>query len=196
MRIGILAVQGAFAEHEQMLNLIGGVDHFQIRQKKDLEQSFDGLILPGGESTVMGILLKELELFEPLDLLIKNGLPVFGTCAGLILLAQKTSNDSHVYFKSMSLTVKRNAYGRQLGSFQTDAEFFGIGTIPMVFVRAPFIEDVFGDVDILSKVEGRIVAARQGNQLVTAFHPELTEDISVHRYFIKIVKDGDGSKGW
>ncbi|MHB8963326.1 MAG: pyridoxal 5'-phosphate synthase glutaminase subunit PdxT [Saccharofermentanales bacterium] len=188
MKIGILAVQGAFAEHEQMLDLVGGVDHFQIRQKKDLEQSFDGLILPGGESTVMGKLLKELGLFEPLDFLIKKGLPVFGTCAGLILLAQKTSNDSHVYFKSMSLTVKRNAYGRQLGSFRTDEEFLGIGTIPMVFIRAPYIEKVFDNITILSTVGGHVVAARQGNQLVTAFHPELTNDTSVHQYFIEIVK--------
>lgn len=187
-RIGILAVQGAFTEHAKMLDNLGGVEHFQIRQKRDMERHFDGLILPGGESTVMGKLLKELDLFETLDHLISKGLPVFGTCSGLILLARKISNDSHACFKSMTLTVKRNAYGRQTGSFRTCADFSGIGIIPMVFIRAPYIEEVFGDVDILSTVAGHIVAARQGNQLATAFHPELTDDISVHQYFMEIVK--------
>lgn len=189
MRIGILSVQGAFAEHEAMLDHFDIVDHFQIRQQKDLAQPFDGLILPGGESTVIGKLLKELDLFESIKQLIKNGLPIFGTCAGLILLAQNISNDEHVYFQSMALTAKRNAYGRQLGSFRTNAEFIGIGMVPMVFIRAPYIENVFENAVVLASVEGRIVAARQGNMLVTAFHPELTNDISIHRYFIEIVKN-------
>lgn len=189
MRIGILSVQGAFAEHEAMLDHFDIVDHFQIRQQKDLYQPFDGLILPGGESTVIGKLLKELDLFESIKQLIKNGLPVFGTCAGLILLAQNISNDEHVYFQSMALTAKRNAYGRQLGSFRVNAEFIGIGMVPMVFIRAPYIENVFENAVVLATVEGRIVAARQGNMLVTAFHPELTNDTSIHRYFIEIVKN-------
>lgn len=188
MRIGILAVQGDFAEHEQMLDLFADVDHFQIRQKKDLVQAFDGLILPGGESTVMGKLLVESGLLEPLASFIKQGLPVFGTCAGLILLAQKISNNNQVCFQSMSLTVKRNAYGRQLGSFWTDGEFLGIGTIPMVFIRAPYIEQTFDNTAVLTTVAGNIVAAQQGNQLATAFHPELANNPSVHQYFIEIVR--------
>ena len=189
MRIGILAIQGAFAEHAAMLDLLDGVEHFEIRQKKDLEQPFDGLILPGGESTVMGKLLRELELFEPMELLIDQGFPVFGTCAGMILLAKNLSNEQHAYFRSMDITVKRNAYGRQSGSFATREEFLGIGNIPMVFIRAPFIETVFENAAVLSKVGGDVVAARQGNQLATAFHPELTKDPSVHSYFIDIVKN-------
>jgi len=188
MKIGVLAVQGAFVEHEKMLGSLG-VEHFQIRQKKDLEQPFDGLILPGGESTVMGKLLRELDLFEPINALLKSGFPVFGTCAGLILLAEKISNDDKRYFASFPLTVKRNAYGRQLGSFRTDAEFKGIGKIPMVFIRAPYIEEVFENTEILSTVNGHIVAAKYKNQLGTAFHPELTDDNSVHKYFVKMIKN-------
>ncbi|HBL84991.1 MAG: glutamine amidotransferase subunit PdxT [Clostridiales bacterium GWF2_38_85] len=188
MRIGILAVQGAFAEHEQMLESLGA-EHFQIRQKKDLNVPFDGLILPGGESTVMGKLLRELDLFEPLNLLIKKGFPVFGTCAGLLLLAQKISNDDRTYFGSMALTAKRNAYGRQLGSFEANAEFKDVGNVPMIFIRAPYIEEVLDNTQILSKVDRNIVAAKQGNQLVTAFHPELTNNTSVHEHFLKIVME-------
>lgn len=121
MRIGVLALQGAFAEHKKALADLD-VKTLEIRQKKDLEREFDGLILPGGESTVMGKLLKELNLFEPLREKIQKGLPVFGTCAGLILLAEKLSNDNHVYFGTLPVTVKRNAYGRQLGSFFTQGE--------------------------------------------------------------------------
>jgi 5'-phosphate synthase pdxT subunit len=186
MRIGVLAVQGAFAEHEQMLNRLG-VEHFQIRQKRDLELPFNGLILPGGESTVMGKLLRELGLFEPLNLLIKSGFPVFGTCAGLILLAQKVSNNNQTHFASMSIKVRRNAYGRQLGSFKVESSFDGLGKIPMTFIRAPFIEQVWDDTQVLSIVDGNIVAAKQGNNIVTAFHPELTDNVCVHKYFIEIV---------
>lgn len=185
MRIGILALQGAFIEHEKMLERLG-VESFQIRQKRDVEQPFQGLIIPGGESTVIGKLLQGLDLFDPLDRLIKNGLPVFGTCAGMILLAKKIVNDDRVYFQSMDITVKRNAYGRQLGSFETTAEVKGIGRIPLVFIRAPYIEKTAGNARILATVDGHIVAAQQGNQLATAFHPELTDDPSIHQYFVKL----------
>lgn len=188
MRIGILAVQGAFIEHERTLDRLG-VAHFEIRQKKDLDQLFDGLILPGGESTVMGKLLHELDLFEPLNTLIHSGFPVFGTCAGLLLLAKKISNDERSHFASMSLTAKRNAYGRQLGSFNITAEFKGIGHIPMTFIRAPYIEQIENNVQILAIVEEHIVAAQQGNQLATAFHPELTTNTCVHEYFLEIIKN-------
>ncbi|MBQ7346989.1 MAG: pyridoxal 5'-phosphate synthase glutaminase subunit PdxT [Clostridia bacterium] len=185
MKVAVLALQGAFIEHEQMLSRLG-VSSFEIRQKKDLEQSFDGLIIPGGESTVQGKLLRELELFEPLRQRIEKGLPVFGTCAGLLLLAKKIENDERQHFATMDITAKRNAYGRQLGSFYTEAELKGIGRIPMTFIRAPFIASVSETAEVLATVDGKIVAARQDNQLVTSFHPELNEDLSVHRYFLKM----------
>ena len=184
MVIGVLAVQGAFIEHEKVLESLG-VSHFEIRQKKDLEQPMDGLILPGGESTVMGKLLKDLELFEPLKKLIEGGLPVFGTCAGMILLAEELSNDEKRYFGTLPVTVRRNAYGRQLGSFHTRAQMRGIGEVPMTFIRAPYVEQAQG-ADVLATVDDNIVAVRYKNQLATAFHPELDEDKSVHKYFLTI----------
>ena len=186
MQIGVLALQGAFIEHEQMLSQIS-VASFEIRRKRDLDKPFDGLIIPGGESTVQGKLLRELELFEPLKERIIAGMPVFGTCAGLLLLAKKIENDDRVHFGVMDITAVRNAYGRQLGSFYTQAEFKGIGKIPMTFIRAPYIESVYGSTNVLASVDGKIVAAREGNMLVTAFHPELNEDLSVHKYFAEMV---------
>ena len=181
MTIGVLALQGAFIEHEQKLSALG-VDSFEIRQRRDIDRDFDALIIPGGESTVMGKLLRELELYDPLKERIEAGMPVFGTCAGLLLLAERIENDSRVHFGTMSISAVRNAYGRQLGSFYTEEEFEGIGKIPMTFIRAPYIESVWGGASVLAKVDGKIVAARQENQLVTAFHPELSQDLSVHRY--------------
>lgn len=187
MRIAILALQGAFIEHAAVLDRLG-VEHFEIRKKKDLELPFDGLILPGGESTVMRKLLHDLELFQPLAEHIRNGLPVFGTCAGLILLAKKVEGGNPC-FGTMDISVKRNAYGRQLGSFYTEAECKGIGSIPMTFIRAPYISAVASDTEVLATVDGNIVAARQKDQLVTAFHPELSPNLSVHQYFLDIIKD-------
>ena len=184
MVIGVLAVQGAFIEHEKMLEALGA-QSFEIRQKKDLEQHMDGLILPGGESTVMGKLLKELELFEPLKQLIEDGLPVFGTCAGMILLADELSNDEKRHFATLPVTVRRNAYGRQLGSFHARAQMKGVGEIPMTFIRAPYVEQTHG-AEVLATVDGNIVAVRYQNQLATAFHPELDEDPSVHQYFLQM----------
>jgi len=183
LRVGVIALQGDFFEHIKKLDKIG-VEGFEIRQAKDIKKPFDSLILPGGESTVMGKLLHSFELFESLRALIKDGMPVFGTCAGLILLADTIVNDSATWFATMSITVRRNAYGRQLGSFNTKAEFAGLGEIPMTFIRAPYIEMVRGDANILATVNGKIVAARQGNQLVTAFHPELNDDLTVYKYFL------------
>lgn len=187
MVIAVLAVQGSFFEHEQILEKLG-VEYFEIRQKADLDKHFDGLILPGGESTTMGKLLKELDIFDTLQKKIADGLPVYGTCAGMILLANNLSNDKNVYFGTMDITVKRNAYGRQLGSFETVSDVKGIGEVPMVFIRAPYIESVGEGVDVLATVNGNIVAARQGNQLATSFHPELTDDTSVHQYFLNMIK--------
>lgn len=188
IKIGVLAVQGAFAEHRTMLEKLG-VETFEIRQLRDLEQDFDGLVLPGGESTVQGKLLRDIELFEPLRERIENGLPTFGTCAGLILLAEKLSNDGHTYFATTPVTVERNAYGRQLGSFYTEENFGGIGKIPMTFIRAPLIQCASQDVQILATVQNQIVAVRYKNQLAISFHPELNSDLRVHQYFVEeIVK--------
>ncbi len=183
--VAILALQGAFIEHEHVLDRLG-VDRFEIRQRSDLERPFDALIIPGGESTVIGKLLKDLGILSPLRDRIEKGLPVFGTCAGLIVLSKNVIGGGPS-LATMDITVKRNAYGRQLGSFYTEDGFDGIGKIPMTFIRAPYIDSVGKDVEVLSEVDGRIVAARQGKQLVTAFHPELTEDLSVHRYFLEEV---------
>ena len=188
MRIGVLAVQGAFIEHEKALSTLG-ISHFEIRQSKDLLTSFDGLILPGGESTVMGKLLHDLKLFSPLKQEIEAGLPVFGTCAGLILLSKTIAEDETVHFGTLNVTTRRNAYGRQLGSFKTFSNFKGIGSIPMTFIRAPYIEAAYHKTEILATVNHRIVAARYSTQLGTAFHPELTEDVSVHQYFIDMIKE-------
>ena len=183
MQIGILALQGAFLEHEQMLDRLN-VSHHQIRRLDDLSRPMDGLILPGGESTAVGKLLSDLGLIHPIQDLIRSGLPVFGTCAGLILLARQTLSTGYPSIGTMDIIVKRNAYGRQLGSFFTEGDIESIGIFPMVFIRAPYIESVGEGVQILSRVDGHIVMARSGNQLVTAFHPELTNDMRVHQFFI------------
>lgn len=191
MKIAVLSVQGAFIEHEKMLSL-SGAQSFEIRQKKDLEQEFDGLILPGGESTVMGKLLKELDLFEILQDKIQEGLPVLGTCAGLILLAQKLSNDEHVYFGTLPVTVRRNAYGRQLGSFYTEGEVSGVGKIPMAFIRAPLVESVGAGTEVIARVDGKIVGVKYRNQIGVSFHPEVTACTRLHEYFLEICRRSEG----
>ena len=178
MRIGVLAVQGAFAEHIAALKRLGA-DAFEIRQLADISQDFDGLVLPGGESTVMNKLLHDLGLFQPL----KAGLPVLGTCAGMILLA-KSVEGGIPCFGTLDMTVKRNAYGRQLGSFVCREKFAG-QEITMRFIRAPYVESVENSTEILAEHDGKIIAVRQGNQLATAFHPELTEDTAVYDLFFK-----------
>lgn len=188
MKIGVLSVQGAFAEHIDKLKGMGA-DCIELRQRADLEQSFDGLILPGGESTVQGKLLQELQMLTPLRDRIRQGLPVLGTCAGLILLAQKISNDDAVWFGTLPVCVRRNAYGRQLGSFHTEAEVAGIGKVPMTFIRAPYVESLIADdSEILARVDGRIVAVKYGNQIGVAFHPELDEDQRIHEMFLQMCK--------
>lgn len=191
MKIAVLAVQGAFIEHEKMLARLG-VDSFEIRQKRDLDREYDGLILPGGESTVMGKLLRELALFEPLQKRIQEGMPVLGTCAGLILLAEHLSNDENVYFGTLPVTVRRNAYGRQLGSFFTEEEVKGIGKVPMAFIRAPYIESVREGAEVIARVEGNIVGVRYRNQIGLSFHPEVTDDSRLHQYFIDICTQKEG----
>ncbi len=185
--IGVLAVQGAFAEHIDALQKLDA-NCIEIRQKSDLTANqIDGIILPGGESTVIGKLLQELKIFDDLKQLIIEGLPVFGTCAGMILLAKNIVNDNDGYLRTMDIEVKRNAYGRQLGSFQTYGQFSKIENIPMVFIRAPYIESVSKNVDVLATVDNHIVAAKQGNMLVTSFHPELTSDLRIHSFFLDLI---------
>ena len=186
MRIAVLALQGAFIEHEQMLSHLGA-EVFEVRERSDWEQPKDGLILPGGESTTQAKLLNDLGLSEPIKADIQAELPVFGTCAGLILLADKIEGEPEKRFATMDIHVLRNAYGRQLGSFRTEAEMKGIGKIPMTFIRAPYIEEVYGEAETLATVDNHIVAARQGNQLVTAFHPELDTDTRVHNFFLNMI---------
>lgn len=190
MVIAVLAVQGAFIEHENMFSKLG-VTCIELRKKEDLLQNYDGIVLPGGESTVQGKLLRELDMFDELKQKIQDGMPVLATCAGLILLAESVDNDNREYFKTLPVNVKRNAYGRQLGSFYTENEFKGIGIIPMTFIRAPYIKSVDENVEILAMEKEHIVAVRYQNQLAMSFHPELDEDERVHRYFIDMIESVD-----
>ena len=198
MKAAVLALQGAFIEHEQVLQRLG-VETVEIRQLKDWQKFVSSaspsllggvrgrldrgrlLILPGGESTVQLRLLKELGLFEPIRQAIADGMPVLGTCAGMILLSQG-------YLGTMDIRVRRNAYGRQLGSFHTTGSVEGIGDdVPMTFIRAPYIEEVLSaDCQPIAEVDGHIVAARQGNQIATAFHPELDDDTRLHQLLISL----------
>ena len=187
-RVAILALQGAFAEHQQMLQRLGA-ETVLIRNLEDWNRflpvggdgvGMSGLVIPGGESTAMMRIIRDEALFEPVHEAILSGMPVFGTCAGLIML-----DGGHL--DTMDIKVRRNAYGRQLGSFHTVSEFRGIGSVPMTFIRAPYIESVSDGVEVLSVVDGHIVAAQQGNQLVTAFHPELDGDTRIHEYFLSIM---------
>lgn len=182
MKIAVLAVQGAFIEHEKTLHKLG-IETVELRKKEDLKVKFDALILPGGESTVQGKLLKELDMFEDLKQRIENGLPTMATCAGVILLAKTLVNDDREYFKTLPVSVVRNAYGRQLGSFRHKGVLKDIGDFEMEFIRAPLIESVSPDCRILGTVDGKTVAVRYKNQLAFTFHPELTSNPAVHQYF-------------
>ena len=191
MKIGILALQGAFAEHERVLERLG-VENVELRNLEDFQKyqkELSGLILPGGESTTMGKLLRDQDMLLPIREVILSGLPVFGTCAGLILLAKEIASQEESHLGTMAMVVERNAYGRQLGSFYTEAECKGVGKIPMTFIRGPIISSVGEGVEILARVEDQIVAAQEKNMLVTSFHPELTDDVRLHQYFINMCKE-------
>ena len=191
MKIGILALQGAFEEHANVLEKLGVVS-VEIRNLDDFQQvqsDLSGLILPGGESTTMGKLLRDQNMLLPIREAILSGLPVFGTCAGLILLAKEITSQEESHLGTMDIVVERNAYGRQLGSFYTEAECKGVGKIPMTFIRGPIISNVEEGVEILATVDDQIVAAQEKNMLVTSFHPELTDDVRLHQYFINMCKE-------
>ena len=183
--IGVLAVQGAFIEHRRMLESLGAVC-IELRNKNDLKTPLAGLVLPGGESTTQGLILRREDMFEPIKKQISAGLPVLATCAGTILLAKHISNDKALYFETLPVTVRRNAYGRQLGSFITTALVKGIGDVRMNFIRAPYIESAEEGVDILSVVDGHIVAVKYKNQLALAFHPEVGKDTRIHESFLRM----------
>ena len=188
MKIGILALQGAFVEHAKVLDQLG-VESVEIRNLDDFQKhqsDLSGLILPGGESTTMGKLLRDQDMLIPIREAILSGLPAFGTCAGLILLAKEITSQEDCHLGTMDIEVERNAYGRQLGSFYTEAECKGVGQIPMTFIRGPIISSIGEDVEILARVDNQIVAAQEKNMLVTSFHPELTDDVRFHQYFINM----------
>ena len=182
MRVGVLAVQGAFAEHERAFADVGA-ETFEIRQLRDLEQPFDARVLPGGESTVQGKLLHDLSLFAPLKARIEAGLPVFATCAGLILLAERLDGDPTVWFGVLPVTVRRNAYGRQLGSFAATGAYGDLADVPMTFIRAPSIVSVGAGVATLSTANGQPTAVRWRTVWAFAGHPELTDDRRIFQAF-------------
>ena len=183
MQIAVLALQGDFAEHEAIFHRLK-VQTIQLRQKSDLEKEFDALILPGGESTVQGKLLRELDMFDTIRARILDGLPVMATCAGTILLAQQILDDPALHLGTLGISVRRNAYGRQLSSFHISGTFGNLEKIPMSFIRAPQIEFCVPGVEVLAEHDGRITAVRQGKQLAMTFHPELGTDTRIAEYFL------------
>ncbi len=196
--IGVLALQGDVREHVRMLKA-SGADAVPVRRREEL-LAVDGLVLPGGESTTMIKLIEAFELLEPLRKRVADGMPAFGTCAGMILLADKIADGiaGQQTIGGMAMTVRRNAFGRQVDSFEGDLAFTDAvaddAAFHAVFIRAPWVEEVRGDARVLARVAtgaatGRIVAVRQGHLLATAFHPELTGDPRVHEYFVGIVKE-------
>lgn len=183
MKAAVLALQGAFIEHEKKLQQMG-ISCIELRKKTDAEESFDALILPGGESTVQGKLLRELNMFDILKKRIEGGIKVLGTCAGLILLAEQIEGEKNAHFATMPVCVRRNAYGRQLGSFYTEENFSTLGKIPMTFIRAPCIESVSNEVEVLAEFQGKTVAARYKKQTAVSFHPELAEDLTFYEWWL------------
>lgn len=188
MRIGVLALQGDFAEHLAMLKRIG-VEACEVRKLRDLE-GVDALIIPGGESTTIGKLMARYELDKAIHARAEQGMPIYGTCAGLILLAKEIEGSRQPRLGLMDITVLRNAFGRQIESFEADIPFKPTPERPVrgVFIRAPIVSKVGAGVEVLSEFDGKVVAVQQGNLLATAFHPELTDDERVHRYFLSLVK--------
>ncbi len=188
MRIGVLASQGAFVEHIAMLRQLE-VEVLPVRLLQEL-RGLDGLIIPGGESTSISKLMLDYNLISGIRNLAKNGLPIFGTCAGMILLANKISDSAVESLRVMDITVRRNAFGRQRDSFETELSIpvLGENPFPGIFIRAPIIEQANSEVEILATLaDSTSVAARQGKLLVSAFHPELTDDLRFHQYFLDIV---------
>lgn len=189
--VGVLALQGAFIEHEQRLSELGATP-VEVRLPEDLN-GLDGLIIPGGESTTIGKLATTFGLIEPLREFARDK-PTWGTCAGMIFLARDIGIDRQPILGLMDIVVNRNAFGRQIDSFETDLTIKGLDNGPFhaMFIRAPIITEAGPEVDVISRLEdGRIVAAQQGHWLVTAFHPELTKDSRLHARFLKLIESAD-----
>jgi len=186
MRIGVLSLQGGVAEHINHVRELGS-EAVEVKKLEDLKD-ISGLILPGGESTTIGKILRDRNMLTPIREMILSGLPVWGTCAGMILLAKEIENDEDTHISVMDIKVRRNAYGRQIDSFETMEIIEEVSTdpIPLVFIRAPYIVSSGIDVKIIHRVNGNIVAARQNNILVTSFHPELTKNKEFHKYFLSM----------
>lgn len=188
MKVGVLALQGAFREHRVMLEE-SGAEVIEVRKKTDLE-GIQGLVIPGGESTTIGKLLNDFDIMETLVEMGQKGFPIYGSCAGMIILSKEIIGSDQPSLGLMDIVVKRNAYGRQVDSFEAELPFKYIegDLVKGVFIRAPYIESVGKDVEVLCEFEGNIVAAKQGNLLATSFHPELTDDSRIHQYFLSLCK--------
>jgi 5'-phosphate synthase pdxT subunit len=188
--VGVLAAQGAFREHRLVLERCGAVVR-EVRCRQDLE-GLDGLVIPGGESTAISCLLLRGDLFETLREKVAGGLATYGTCAGMILLAKEVVGGVPKPLGLMDIVVRRNAYGRQVDSFEAElvVPVLGPEPLPAVFIRAPYIEKVGDGVEVLATYDGRPVLARQGNCLVSSFHPELTDDPRLHQYFLNMIGNG------
>ncbi|GAA3531538.1 pyridoxal 5'-phosphate synthase glutaminase subunit PdxT [Aeromicrobium panaciterrae] len=190
----MFALQGDVREHVRVLTELG-IEAFTVRRPEELDRC-DALVLPGGESTTMYKLARTFDLFEPLAERIRGGMPTFGTCAGMIMLADRITGgiDGQETLGGLDITVRRNAFGRQVDSFEGDIEFDGLADpVHAVFIRAPWVEETGPDVEVLATVAsgeaaGRIVAVRQGNLMATSFHPEVGGDDRIHRYFVELVK--------
>lgn len=181
-KIGVLALQGAFIEHQHAFERCGS-ECMQVRSAKEIEE-IDGLVIPGGESTTIGRMLREYNLGSVILGRAVQGLPIWGTCAGMILLAKDIADSDQYRLGLMDMRVKRNAYGRQLDSFESELDIEGLGLARGVFIRAPYVETVWNDAKALCTYQDRIVMAEQGQYLATAFHPELTDSLDVHKYFL------------
>ncbi|MGG4145144.1 pyridoxal 5'-phosphate synthase glutaminase subunit PdxT [Paenibacillus algorifonticola] len=187
MKIGVLALQGAVAEHIRSLEA-AGAEAVAVKQTSQLDE-LQGLVIPGGESTTIGKLIRKYGFLEAIQAFSKQSKPIFGTCAGMILLAERIEGQEDAHLKLMDMTVERNAFGRQRESFETDLDIKGIDEqVRAVFIRAPLIKKVGSQVDVLSEYKGEIVAARQGHLLAASFHPELTDDYRLHAYFVDMIK--------
>jgi 5'-phosphate synthase pdxT subunit len=188
LKVGVLALQGSVEEHVCSFQKIKGVSVCKIKETDELD-NIDGLVLPGGESTTIGKLLRGFKLLKPIVSRINKGMPVWGTCAGMILMVKNIVGEEQTHLGVMDITVRRNAYGSQLDSFSTTMCIPAVSTdeIPLIFIRAPWVESVRENVRVLANVNGKIVAVQQKHMLATAFHPELTDDISFHKYFAEMV---------
>jgi len=183
-KIGILALQGAFIEHEVALHKCGACPR-QVRTAQELDE-IEGLIIPGGESTTIGKLMQAYGLDAKITARHAEGMPIWGTCAGMILLAKEIVEIEQVHLSLMDIRVRRNGFGRQVDSFETELEVEGIGRSRGVFIRAPYVDKVWGEARVLAYYQERIVMVQEGKLLATAFHPELTEDLSIHSYFLEM----------